>query len=73
MPSGKGTKVGRSPKQKPAMTKKQKTLLSKGQESTLAKHSVHHKKKHMSMMRALMRKGVSFSAAHKKAQKEVGT
>jgi len=26
MPSGKGTKVGRSPKQKPAMTKKQKTL-----------------------------------------------
>jgi len=52
---------------------KKETLLSKSQEATLAKHSVHHKKKHMSMMRSLMRKGVSFSAAHKKAQREVKT
>mgnify|MGYP003131543045 CR=1 FL=1 len=50
-----------------------KTLLTKRQEATLKKHKVHHTPKHMAMMRALMRKGVSFSAAHKKAQKEVGT
>jgi len=38
----------------------------------MKKHSEHHSKSHMAMMRRLMNKGVSFSSAHKKAQKEVG-
>ena len=46
--------------------------LTKRQENTLKKHSVHHSKKHMAMMRKEMRAGMSFTAAHKKAQKLVG-
>lgn len=38
----------------------------------LQKHSAHHSKKHMSMMRKDIKAGMSFSAAHKKAQKAVG-
>mgnify|MGYP003640383603 CR=1 FL=1 len=38
----------------------------------LKKHSAHHSKKHMSMMRKDIKAGMSFSAAHKKAQKAVG-
>ena len=47
-------------------------VLSKREKATLKKHSVHHSKKHMSMMRKLMRGGTSFSKAHKAAQKRVG-
>ena len=39
---------------------------------TLNKHSKHHSKKHMDMMKKLMREGTSFKTAHNKAQKEVG-
>ena len=39
---------------------------------TLNKHSKHHSKKHMDMMKKLMREGSSFKAAHNKAQKNVG-
>ena len=46
--------------------------LTDKQNSTLKKHSVHHSKKHMSMMKKEMRAGKSFTAAHKKAQKMVG-
>lgn len=46
--------------------------LTKKQELTLKKHSVHHSKKHMAMMKKEMRAGKSFTAAHKKAQKTVG-
>ena len=51
---------------------KKKKTLTKRQQDTLKKHSAHHSPKHMAMMRAEMRKGVSFTAAHKKAQKKVG-
>jgi hypothetical protein len=54
-----------------AKKKKAKALTSRQQE-TLKRHSVHHSTKHMAMMRSEMRKGVSFTAAHKKAQKKVG-
>ena len=47
------------------------TLTDK-QKSTLKKHSVHHSKKHMTMMKKEMRAGKSFTAAHKKAKKLVG-
>ena len=46
--------------------------LTDRQKSTLKKHSVHHSKKHMAMMKKEMRAGKSFTAAHKKAQKMVG-
>jgi len=46
--------------------------LTDRQKSTLKKHSVHHSKKHMAMMRKEMRAGKSFTAAHKKAKKLVG-
>jgi len=46
--------------------------LSLSQIRTLKKHSEHHSKKHMDMMKKLMREGSSFKAAHNKAQKNVG-
>ena len=46
--------------------------LTKRQKDTLKKHSVHHSKKHMAMMRKEIRMGKSFTAAHKKAQRLVG-
>ena len=38
----------------------------------LREHSKHHTKKHMDMMKKDMKAGMSFNAAHKKAQKLVG-
>jgi len=38
----------------------------------LKEHSKHHTKKHMDMMKKDMKAGMSFSAAHKKAQRLVG-
>jgi len=46
--------------------------LTDRQKKTLKKHSVHHSKKHMALMKKEMRAGKSFTAAHKKAQKMVG-
>ena len=39
---------------------------------TLNKHSKHHTKKHMDLMKKLMREGSSFKAAHTATQKQVG-
>ena len=38
----------------------------------LEKHSKHHSAKHMKQMKADMKKGDSFTKAHKKALKKVG-
>ena len=38
----------------------------------MKKHSVAHSAKHNKMMRELMKKGMSFNQAHKKATAEVG-
>ena len=46
--------------------------LTERQKNTLKKHSEHHTAKHMAMMRRLMKGGMSFTEAHKKAQKAVG-
>tara|TARA_Y100001937_G_scaffold63345_1_gene86880 strand:- start:279 stop:446 length:168 start_codon:yes stop_codon:yes gene_type:complete len=54
------------------MKMKKKKELTQRQKDTLKKHSVHHSKKHMAMMRKDMKAGMSFTAAHKKAQKLVG-
>jgi|TARA_R100001460_G_scaffold26549_10_gene53716 hypothetical protein len=46
--------------------------LTSRQATTLKKHSVHHTKKHIKMMVDAMKKGKSFGASHKIAQKKVG-
>ena len=47
--------------------------LTTRQETALKKHSKHHSAKHMAMMRKEMNAGSTFTQAHKKAQKKVGT
>jgi hypothetical protein len=46
--------------------------LTPAQKERLKKHSVHHTKKHMEQMKTDMKKGMSFTEAHKKAMKKVG-
>ena len=46
--------------------------LTERQNKTMEKHKKHHSKKHMMAMAKMMVKGTSFSAAHKKAMKEIG-
>jgi hypothetical protein len=46
--------------------------LTKRQTNTLRRHSRHHTKKHMKFMRAQMRKGKTFTQAHRLAMKKVG-
>mgnify|MGYP003124439840 CR=1 FL=1 len=64
----KDTKSKKPPVKKKPVEKK----LTDRQLKTLEKHSVHHTKKHMNMMKRLMRGGMSFTEAHKKTQKEIG-
>ena len=45
--------------------------LTKRQIKTLKKHSVHHTKKHMSLMEKKMLEGQTFTAAHKNIPKKV--
>ena len=47
--------------------------LTKKQKETLKAHSVHHTKRHMEYMRNSMKRGATFTQAHKRAQKAVGT
>tara|TARA_R100001509_G_scaffold112481_2_gene67895 strand:+ start:3266 stop:3478 length:213 start_codon:yes stop_codon:yes gene_type:complete len=58
------------PAKKPPAKKPKK--LTEAQLKRLEKHSVHHSKKHMAMMKKDMMNGMSFKAAHEKAQKKVG-
>jgi hypothetical protein len=46
--------------------------LTKRQTNALRRHSRHHTKKHMAFMRTQMRKGKTFTQAHKAAMKKVG-
>ena len=46
--------------------------LTPRQQKTMKKHSQHHSKKHMQAMTNAMKKGMSFTQAHKMAQKKVG-
>jgi hypothetical protein len=47
--------------------------LTKKQTETLNKHSVHHSKKHLNLMKEKMKSGMSFTKAHQFAQAKVGT
>tara|TARA_Y100001938_G_C7977104_1_gene372334 strand:- start:168 stop:356 length:189 start_codon:yes stop_codon:yes gene_type:complete len=60
------------PMKKNSKVKTTKKKLTKRQEETMKRHSKHHTKKHMNLMRREMLKGSTFTAAHKKAQKKVG-
>jgi len=46
--------------------------LTTAQKNKLKKHSSHHTKKHMAMMRKDMKAGKSFTQAHNNAMKKVG-
>ena len=46
--------------------------VTKRQTNALRKHRRHHTKKHMKFMRTQMRKGKTFTQAHKAAMKKVG-
>ena len=46
--------------------------LTKRQINTLKRHSSHHSAKHMTEMKKHMRKGKTFTEAHKIAMKKVG-
>jgi len=46
--------------------------LTDRQTATLKKHSVHHTRKHMTYMKDRMKKGDTFTAAHRKAMKKIG-
>ena len=61
--------------------KKTKKVMIKGadvssltarQQATMKRHSVHHTGKHMKAMTAMMKRGKTFTQAHKAAQKKVG-
>lgn len=47
--------------------------LNKRQQDVMKKHAKHHTKKHMASMTNMMKRGSTFTEAHKKAQKKVGT
>ena len=56
---------------KPMKTKKSNDLTD-SQIAKLSKHKFHHTTQHISMMRKLMKEGMSFTAAHNKTMKEMG-
>tara|TARA_X000001388_G_scaffold73003_1_gene64225 strand:- start:2481 stop:2672 length:192 start_codon:yes stop_codon:yes gene_type:complete len=46
--------------------------LNARQQSAMVKHGKHHTAKHLQDMKKRMKKGASFTAAHKQSQKAVG-
>jgi hypothetical protein len=46
--------------------------LTKKQKTTLMKHKKHHSKEHMDFMKKEMKKGKSFTIAHRMALKKIG-
>jgi len=46
--------------------------LTKRQKSALERHSSHHTKKHMNMMKKLMKDGKTFKESHTITMKKIG-
>ena len=46
--------------------------LTKRQQDSMKRHSQHHTKKHKQYMLNSMKRGATFTQAHKRAQKNVG-
>tara|TARA_Y100001972_G_C7508554_1_gene257088 strand:+ start:270 stop:581 length:312 start_codon:yes stop_codon:yes gene_type:complete len=70
-------KKGKGLRQLPKIVRNKMNFMSKGrmtkrQKDTLERHSVHHTKAHMDLMKKEMRAGKTFGQAHKKAMKKVG-
>ena len=51
---------------------KGRSMLKSETHMNLSRHAMHHTPKHMAMMRDLMKKGKSFSEAHKQTMAQVG-
>ena len=49
------------------------SALTKRQQETMKRHGAHHTAKHLRDMLKRMKKGATFTAAHKASQKAVGT
>mgnify|MGYP003136733952 CR=1 len=49
-----------------------RSKLTKRQEAALSRHSQHHTRKHMTLMRQMMAKGKTFKESHSAAMKKVG-
>ncbi len=47
--------------------------LTDSQTAQLRKHAFKHSEKHISLMKRLMKNGMSFTKAHKEATKKVGS
>tara|TARA_R100000322_G_scaffold96370_1_gene60739 strand:- start:162 stop:344 length:183 start_codon:yes stop_codon:yes gene_type:complete len=47
--------------------------LKPRQQKTMNSHARHHSLKHMRLMARLMKRGATFSSAHRTAQRRVGT
>jgi len=62
----------KSLKRKKANTMAKKSKLTARQENAMKRHSKHHTKKHLSMMKKLMLSGKTFTESHKMAMKKVG-
>tara|TARA_R100000664_G_scaffold24465_1_gene34268 strand:+ start:278 stop:475 length:198 start_codon:yes stop_codon:yes gene_type:complete len=60
------------PKKKVTVKGADLSSLTKRQQDTMKKHAVHHTGKHMKMMANMMKRGKTFTQAHKAAQKKVG-
>tara|TARA_R100000655_G_scaffold29198_1_gene59039 strand:- start:159 stop:413 length:255 start_codon:yes stop_codon:yes gene_type:complete len=65
-------KKGKTVKKKVMVKGADLSSLTTRQQETMKKHSKHHTGKHMKMMATMMKKGHSFTKAHKAAQKKVG-
>lgn len=69
---------GMKDKEKPKSRKMKKPIkksngdLTNEQIAKLSRHKFAHTSKHISMMRKLMKEGMSFDSAHKKTMKEIG-
>lgn len=69
---------GMKDKEKPKTRKMKKPIkksngdLTNEQIAKLSKHKFSHTAKHISMMRKLMKEGMSFDSAHKKTMNEIG-
>jgi hypothetical protein len=59
-------------KKKKPMKKTKKRDLTNKQKEKLKLHAANHTKRHITLMKKMMKEGKSFSAAHKAAIKEIG-
>ena len=60
------------PKKKVIVKGADLSSLTKRQQDTMKKHAVHHTGKHMTMMANMMKRGKTFTQAHKATQKKIG-